>query len=334
MEPAKRITIQDIARRANVSISTVSRVINNTGYVAENKRQAVAHVIQELNYRPNLFAQSLASGQSMTIGVLTQALASPLYDIILRYFVEALSSSSYSPLIADGNWVPEKELAALRTFLDRSVDGLVVLGGNLEASVLVEIAQEIPMIVIARDIPELGCQSISLEDYQGAYEATRYLIEAGHRRIAHITGIQQHQDTLSRIEGYQQALRDAGFTPDPNLIIAGDYAEASGLMAVEMLMMRGGTFSAIFAANDQMAYGARLALHRRGIRVPDDISIVGFDDQGPSAYMIPPLTSVHVPAQEIGAAAAQGLLRLIKGEGCDLPRLFPRLAIRESVARR
>ena len=130
------------------------------------------------------------------------------------------------------------------------------------------------------------------------------------------------------------ALRDAGIEPNPDLIIEGDFTEPSGVMAVEMLLMRGHIFSAIFAANDQMAYGARLALYRRGLRVPEDVSIIGFDDQAPSAYMIPPLTSIRRPPLEIGEATGQALVNLMQGQSVTLPKFRSTLIIRESVIRR
>jgi LacI family transcriptional regulator len=186
-------------------------------------------------------------------------------------------------------------------------------------------------VIIARDIPELSCQTIFLDDYRAAYEATQYLINSGHRRIVHISGIEQHKDAINRRRGYLQALTDANITPDPNLMTPGDFTETAGILAVESL--RAGSILAPSSQPSQMAYGARLALYRRGIRVPQDISLVGFDDQPPSAYMTPPLTTVGVPALEIGQAAATGLLEMLRGEPCHIPAFSLSLRIRESVAR-
>jgi len=211
---------------------------------------------------------------------------------------------------------------------------LIVLNGHASEGYLVEIAVGIPMIVVGRNIPNLKEQCLPFDDYDAAYQATRYLIEAGHRRIAHITGLLNHQDAVERRDGYRMALQEGGIEPDPDMIIEGDFTEPSGVMAVEMLLMRGRVFSAIFAANDQMAYGARLALYRRGLRVPEDVSIVGFDDQAPSAYMVPPLTSVRRTPLEIGEAAGKALIELIQGRSATLPRFRSTLMIRESVVRR
>lgn len=334
MESGKNFTIQDIANRANVSISTVSRVLNNTAPVAEETRQRVLSIITELGYKPNLFAQGLAGGQSRTIGVLTQLIGSPFYDVILRGILRGIDGSGYSPLFADGGWDVEKDQIALYMFMQRQVDGLIVLNGHSPDEFLVEIALRIPMIIVGREIAELSEQCLPFDDLEAAYKATQYLIDAGHRRIAHITGLPNHQDANERRDGYIKALAQNGIQPDPELIIEGDFTEPSGVMAVEMLLMRGRIFSAIFAANDQLAYGARLALYRRGLRVPEDVSIIGFDDQAPSAYMVPPLTSIRRPPLEIGEAAGRALIYLIQGKSISLPKFQSSLVIRESVSRR
>lgn len=330
----KRITIQDIADRANVSISTVSRVLNGTAPVASETRARVLQVIDELGYKPNLFASGLAGGQSRTIGVLTQLIGSPFYDVILRGVFRGIDGSGYSPLFADGRWNVDNDLVALNMFMQHQVDGLIILNGHAPSDVLIEIAREIPMIIIGRYIPELEDQCLSFDDFDAAKQATQYLIDAGHHRIAHITGLLNHEDALERRDGYAAALEEAGIKPSPELIIEGDFTEPSGMMAVEMLLMRGQIFSAIFAANDQMAYGARLALYRRGLRVPEDVSLVGFDDQAPSAYMVPPLTSIRRPPLEIGETAGKALVSMMQGNSTTLPKFTSKLIIRESVSRR
>ena len=181
---------------------------------------------------------------------------------------------------------------------------------------------------IGRNIPSLADQCLPLDDFKGAYQATQYLIEQGHQRIAHITGILSHQDALERRAGYEQALVDAGLELDPDLIIEGDFLEQSGMLAIEMLFTRGRPFSAIFAANDQMACGVLLALYRRGIRVPDDMSIIGFDDLEFAAFLNPPLTTVEQPKREFGEKIFQTLLGLMQGEANQSIVIFPKLIIR------
>jgi len=334
MESKRKVTVQDIANRAGVSVSTVSRVINENAPVAEETRRAVLSAITALNYKPNLFAKGLVNGQSMTIGVLTQLISSPIFDSILRGIMDCLDGTDYLPIFADGSWTTNKERQAIEAFLHRNIDGLIVIGGTLEEEYLVETAQNLPMIIVSRSVPGLENQCIALNNIEAAAVATRHLIELGHRRIAHIMGLPSHRDALDRKEGFLRALAEAQLPFDQDLMIEGDFTEASGVLAVEMLMTRGRNFSAIFAGNDQMAYGARLAFHRRGIRVPQDISIIGFDDQAASSYMIPPLTTIQFPPVDIGVAAARGLLNIIQGKPAQLPEFPPKLIIRESVARR
>lgn len=329
----KKVTMQDIAEQAKVSLSTVSRVLSGSAPVAAEKQAAVLEAVRVLNYLPDPMARGLAGGLSLTIGVLTQNISAPLYDSILRGVLQGLEGSDYSPVFADGYWEREHEAKALRALLSRRVDGLIVLGGATSDAALVELSHQVPLIVVGRQVPALNGHCLFMDNFRGGYVATHHLIEMGHYRIAHITGILSHPDAVARREGYLAALADARLTADPHLLIEGAFTEQSGLLAVEMLLARGRSFSAIFAANDQTAYGVRLALARRGIRVPDDVSLVGFDDLPYSAYAMPPLTAIRQPAQEIGALAAQAMLRLLRGEPPDLPRVEVELLIRESVAR-
>jgi len=333
----RKITIQEIAQKANVSPSTVSRALRGTTSVSSPKYQAIMDAVAELDYRPNIFAQSLASGQSMTIGVLTQNFGSPFYDGILRGILEGLEETNYWPLFADGRWQLKTEQRALSMLLDRQVDGIIVLGGQTPEETLQEIALQKPLVVIARTSTAMPDRNIYVNNFEAAYSAMRYLLERGHRDIAHITAdlnfTRSIDDVLDRYKGYNQALTDAGIEPDPRLVVEGNLQQQSGVLAVEMLLGRGRSFSAIFAANDQMAFGAGLALYRRGIRVPDEVSLVGFDDESSAAYMIPPLTTVRQPSVEMGHAAAKAILDLINKKPPVIEVFDAELIIRESVAR-
>jgi LacI family transcriptional regulator len=329
---SKAITIHDIAREAGVSPSTVSRVLNGTVPVAEAKRAAVLAVIEKRKYRPNVVARGLARGTTGAIGVLTQAISSQFYGEILYGIEQGLRGSAYHAVFASANWQRDEELAALELLAERRVDAMVVLGGLVPDDQLRRVAAEIPLVAVGRTVAGLEPYCLRIDDELGAYRATRYLIELGHRRIVHITGAMFHQDARDRRAGYCRALDESGLPIDPELIIEGDYTERSGLLAAQALLSRGTLFTAIFAANDQAAYGARLALFRRGIRVPDDISLVGFDDLEGSAYTIPPLTTIHQPTTDMGLAAARAVLSLLEGQPIALPTHAVDLVIRESAA--
>lgn len=334
----KKVTIMDIAEKANVSPSTVSRVLRGSAEVAEAKREAVIRAVEKLQYRPNIFAQSLASGQSMTIGVMTQNFGSPFYDGILQGILLGLEESEYWPLFADGRWQPKVELNALHLLLDRRVDGLIVLAGQLPEEKLQAIARQIPLVVVARKVAGLPENCLHLDNFAGGYNATRYLIEMGHRDIVHITAPNVNpiaiDDIEERYRGYCQAIQEAGWSVDPRLVVEGNLQQQSGVLAIEMLMARGRSFSAIFAANDQMAFGARLALYRRGIRVPEDVSLIGFDDEAFAPYMVPPLTTMRQPAVDMGKMAARAILDMLNRKKPGLPLLEAELIVRESVVRR
>ena len=337
MSGKKNVTIEDIARHAHVSISTVSRVLRHSSGVVSQKREAVLHAVEALDYQPNIFAQSLASGQSMTIGVITQNFGSPFYDGILLGILQGLEGSDYSPIFADGRWDLPVEKQVLQTLINRRVDGLILVGGQLSGTFLQDLANTTSLIVVAREVPIIENNCIYADNFKAGYEITRFLLDQGHRNIAHITAKMHYQEDVSdinqRYEGFKQALADASLEPDPQLVVEGDLMQQSGVLAVEMLLSQRRPFSAIFCANDQMAFGARLALYRRGIRVPDEVSLVGFDDETTSAYMVPPLTTVRQPSVEMGRAAAVSILNLINVLPVTTRVFESQLIVRESVLR-
>ena len=327
------VTIHDIAREAKVSPSTVSRVLNENVPVAPEKRAAVLAVVKQLNYQPNAIARGLVRRRTAGIGVMTQSIASPFYGEILLGIEHGLSGSGYHAIFTSGNWRTDEELAALGRLAQRRVDALILLTGALSDDHLLRVAADLPLVIIGRSIAAIAERCLQIDNFHAAYEATHYLITLGHRRIAHIAGPASHHDSADRRAGYEAALKDAGLTLDQQLIVAGAYTEQSGLLAMQALLSRGEMFSAVFTANDQMAYGARLALYRNGIRVPEDISLVGFDDQYASAYTTPPLTTVRQPTYDMGRAAAHAILRLLDGQPPALPHFTTELILRESAAR-
>ena len=329
----KKPTITDIASHANVSKSTVSRVLNGTTPVHEDKRKAVEVAMKEMNFEPNVFARGLASGQSLTIGVVTQNIGSPIYDSIAQGVLFSLSKSRYSPVFADGQWQPDIETKAVETLMGRKVDGLILIGSCLPRQELDQLKDTLPVMLVAEHIEDESWNGhcLYIDNETGGYDATKHLLELGHRNIAHITGIKDQQDSIRRLNGYLRALAEAGVEVDEDLICEGQFDGNSGVMAIETLLLRGKSFSAIFSSNDMMAFGARLALYRRGIRVPEDVSIIGFDDRAEAAFTTPPLTTIRQPAREMGVAAADALVKLISGQEYEFPALPTEIVVREST---
>jgi LacI family transcriptional regulator len=328
------VTLDKVARQAGVSSSTVSRIINGTANVSAVKRENVLRIMSELNYHPNVLARGLASGRTMGVGVLTQDISSPFYGSTLRGIEGALQGTGYHPIFISGHWHVQEELEAIDFLISRQVDGVIVLGGGVPDRRLQEVAHRLPVVVMGRSVPGLENQCMRLDNFAGAYQATRHLIELGHRNIAHIAGEPSHRDAQDRTEGYRAALDSAGLPFSPDLVQPGDFHEAAGFLATTRLVEGRSLFSAIFAANDQMAYGARLALHRKGLRVPEDVSLIGFDDLPGSMYTTPPLTTVQQPVEEMGRAAAEAMLRMLRGGQGNVEKMDVRLIIRESTLRR
>jgi LacI family transcriptional regulator len=330
---ADSVTVIDVAREAGVSPSTVSRILNGTTAVANDKRQRVMAAIAKMGYQPNVLAQSLVRGRSNTIGIVTPDLSSAFYGAAIGGVEQAFIGSGYHPLFGSAHWQAGEERAAIDLLLNRKVDGLIVMGGFSDASYLLEVHKRLPLILIGRQIEGMEDHCLASDNAHGAFLATQHLIEFGHRRIAHIAGPTSNQDAYQRHLGYRRALEAYGLEYNPIMVQEGDFLERSGAMALESLLMRAPTFSAVFAANDQMAMGARLALARRGLRVPEDVSIVGFDDLPSSPYLYPPLTSVRQPMNEMGFQATTALIAHLKGQPFKLEHPDVSLVVRESTVR-
>ena len=330
----KPITITDIAKRANVSKSTVSRVINNTTPVHESKREAVLAAMKELNFEPNVFARGLASGQSRTIGVMTQNIGSPFYDAISQGILDSLGETEYSPIFADGRWGEEAGIEAAEMLLGRMVGGLIIVGSRLPEIELDSLKTRVPTLLVGRYVNGWDDRCLFVDNEKAGYDATKHPIDLGHQRIVHISGIVDHQDAIRRKAGYRRALEEAGIGFDERLVCQGEFDGHSGISTIDALLNQGVEFTAVFAANDMMAFGARLALYRRGIRVPEDVSIIGFDDQVESEFLSPPLTTIQQPAHEMGLLVASTLMKMIAGEEYSLPKLETRLIVRESTCKR
>ena len=327
------MTLESVAERAGVSPSTVSRILNGTAVVSDDKREAVDRAIADLGFVPNPVARGLAGGRTLSIGVLTQALDSPFYGAELRGIEDECDKAGYNALYVSGHWNAAEEARCIDVLRSRRVDGIVVLTGRLSDQALRACAKSLPVVVTGRTLKASGLCSLNFDNVGGARLAIEHLLDLGHRRIACITGDQAHPDAVERLLGYRQSLERAGIAYDPGLVATGQFHEQSGQVAMASLLDGRRRFTAVFASNDQMAFGAALALYRRGLRVPDDISLVGFDDLGSASYAIPPLTTVHQPGYELGRIAAQAMLRLLAGNKPDIEVPEPRLVVRESSAR-
>jgi LacI family transcriptional regulator len=326
-----KVTLEMVAQAAGVSPSTVSRILNGTAVVSDDKRQAVEQAIATLGFVPNPVARGLAGGRTLSVGVVAQTIDSPFFGGALRGIEGELSAAGYSPLFVSGHWSAAHEARCIDVLRARRVDGIIVLDGRLADATLTALATSLPVVVTGRVLKAPGVFSLCFDNFEGARLATHHLLQRGHRRIAFITGDSRHPDAKERLRGYRAAMLAAGLALDPALVVPGQYTEESGRLAVERLLDGSVDFSAIFAANDQMALGAALGLHRRSLQVPKDVSLVGFDDVATATFCIPPLSTVHHPVHELGQIAARAMLRLLAGETPALQLPAPRFIVREST---
>lgn len=325
------VTLAMVAELAGVSSSTVSRILNGTAVVSAEKRQAIDEAIAKLGFIPNPVARGLAGGRTLSVGVITQALDSPFYGAALRGIELELQAAGYSALFVSGHWNAAEEARCIDVLRARRVDGIIVLTGRLSDSKLRECAKSVPIVVTGRNLKASQLYALNFDQFEGARLATQHLIELGHKKIAFITGDMEHPDARERERGYLAALKEASIPFDQRLVVNGLYTEESGMAAAAELISRRKPFTAVFAANDQMALGAALFLHRKGLRIPQDVALIGFDDLPVCAYSYPPLSSVHQPANEMGRLAALAMLELLQGKKPSIAMPTPTLMIRQST---
>ncbi len=315
------ITIFDVAREANVSYSTVSRVINNKG-VSADKRERVLRAMAELGYVANLQARRLAGGKSQIIGLLVHSLTVEYFGEIARGVDDALAAVQYDLMLYTTHRRKGRESAYVTRLTRNLVDGLLlVLPRNAEAYLETLRHRRFPHVLVDHQGLDFDVPSVGATNWQGGYDGTRYLIELGHRRIGFITGDMTIGCARDRLAGYQQALRDAHLPVDPALIREGDFLQPRGFTCANELLDLAEPPTAIFASNDVSAFGVMEAVRNRGLRIPDDVSILGFDDIPQTAQVHPALTTVRQPLAEMGRAAVQLLFTYINEPDAPIKRL-------------
>jgi LacI family transcriptional regulator len=333
LSAAKDITIFDVAREAGVSYSTVSRVINEKG-VSADKRERVLRAMAELGYVANLQARSLAGGKSRIIGLLVHSLTVGYFGEIARGVDEELAAAQYDLMLYTTHRRKGRESAYVTRLTRNLVDGLLlVLPTNADAYLETLRHRRFPHVLVDHQGVDFDVTSVGVTNQQGAFDGARHLIELGHRRIGFITGEMDVGCSRDRLIGYQEALRAAGIPLDPALIREGDFLQPRAYTCAQELLSLDEPPTAIFASNDVSAFGAMEAIRDRGLRIPDDVSIIGFDDIPQATQVHPALTTVRQPLAEMGRRAAQLLFTQINEPDAPITRLeLPtELIIRESA---
>ena len=329
-------TLEEIAKIAGASRSTVSRVINNDPNVADDTRQRVLQVIRQSNFQPNRAARRLAGGRTHILGLViptgvSSVFTDPYFPIQIRGISNACQDRDYSVML----WLAEAdyERSAIDQVLNNGfLDGVIVSSMPMDDSIITSLMRAgLPFVLVGRSPSSPGVNYIDVENRRGAMEAVTHLIRLGRRRIASITGPLNTVVGLDRRDGYLEALRIRGLTPDPALMMEGNFSEDDGHTVMKQLLPLHP--DAVFAASDAMALGAMRALREEGIKVPDDIAIIGFDDLPYSAHAEPPLTTIRQPILRTGSMAAETLIDILEHPDESYARhiILPvELVIRES----
>jgi LacI family transcriptional regulator len=330
-------SIKDVARRANVSISTVSHVVNGTRFVSETARTQVLAAIRDLEYVPSAVARSLKSNSTKTLGMLIPNCTNPYFAEIVRSVEDHCFGAGYTLILCNTDDAPRRQSVYLQVLGEKRIDGLIIIstGNDKELLSLVD-GLTIPAVLLDREINRGQCDLVETAHMQGAKIATEHLLALGHRRIACIAGPAELNSSAQRIVGWQQALQTAGMAEtSADLIWHSDFTSQGGFDTMKKVLATTERPTAVFVCNDLMAIGALSAAHEAGIQVPHDLSMVGFDDIELAHFTSPPLTTVVQPKQLMGAMAVDMLLERIqsKREISKQVLLQPTLMVRGSTAK-
>jgi len=329
------LTLEDIARMAGVSRSTVSRVINNDPNVNSRTRQVVKKVIDDLHFQPNLAARSLAAGQTKILGlvipvVISALFTDPFFPLLLQSISSACNQRDYSIML----WLaePEFERRTIHQVLYNGlIEGVIVSSYNMADPIIQTLAErKLPFVAIGHNPLRDDISFVDADNYHGAVEATRHLISLGRRRIATITGPMEMVAGMDRLQGYRDALDEAGMAFDQDLVMEGSFTDPGGYSSMQRLIPL--KPDAVFVASDSMAAAALRCIYEAGLRVPEDIALVGFDDIPLASRTLPPLTTVRQPFSRMGAVAVETLAQLIDNPSCGPKQIIlpTELVIRSS----
>jgi LacI family transcriptional regulator len=338
VKPGAAVTLRDVARVAGVHPATVSRALNEEtrALVNEETARRVLKAAEKLGYRPNPIARGLKTNRSYTIGVLIPDLTNPLFPPILRGIEDRLETAGYTPLVANTDNDPERELLDSQTMRARQVDGIIAATARRDHHLHDALLEAgIELVLVNRRQEQLPVSSATADDRMGMRLAVEHLLSLGHTRIAHLAGPLDYSTGLDRHDSFLETMRAAGIEPEPELILVAEaFTESEGARLCGQLLADGHELTAVAAANDLLALGCYDVLAERGLRCPDDISVMGFNDMPFADRFNPPLSTIHIPHYEIGKAAGELMLDRLQ-DGDSPPRevrLEPHLVARESTA--
>lgn len=327
-------TIYQVSELAGVSLATVSRVMNNNARVSEATRNKVLDAMAQLGYRPNSIAQSLASNRSNSVGILVSELHGPFYGEMLSGIENECRAAGKHVIIAAGHSEAESEKDGIEFLISRNCDALILHVEAVSDDYLTKLAGgKLPIVLINRYIAKLADNCISLDNELGGYLATQQLLQQGHTQLAYIAGPMWKSDAKDRYAGHLRAMAEHGLTFNPALLAEGDFRDSGGSACMQRLLATKLPFTALICANDEMAAGAMEVAREQGLQVPQDLSIVGFDNLILARYIYPKLTTIDYPIGEMGRMAARWVLKNIyQQQALQLKNVFePALVCRDSA---
>jgi DNA-binding LacI/PurR family transcriptional regulator len=325
-------SIKDIARLAKVSHPTVSRALQNSPLVNAKTAAKIRKIAEDAGYRASAVARGLVTRKTRTIGLVVTTVNDPFAGEVTLGIEQAANDHGYCVFLANSNAEPERERKMVQTFAEQRVDGIVVTSSRVGALYLTLLEEmRVPIVLVNDQYPGEFVHSVMIENVEGSRAAADHLIALGHRRIAYVGDRSGYQSDTERLTGYKQALAAARIAFRPELVVAGDGRPEAAIEAVNGLLALDQPPTAICCYNDMSALGAMRAIHARGLRVPEDISVTGFDDLFFASHLEPPLTTVRQPMLQMGKIATETLLKLIAGEESVAQiRVESKLIIRES----
>ncbi|OPJ60216.1 LacI family DNA-binding transcriptional regulator [Clostridium oryzae] len=331
------VTIKDIARLAEVSVTTVSKIINNKDNdISETTKTRVKNIIKEYNYIPNKLAQSMITKKTKTIGLIIPDVRNPFFTELVRGAEDKASEKDYNLIFCNSDDDIKKEIKYINALVEKMVDGIVLAAAvSRDKNLETQISIPVPVIAIDRETNINGIKGfISIDSYRGAYDAIKYLIELGHKDILVLSGPLNLSISRYRLQGYKDALEDNGLKYDDNNVFVGDFQSDWAVGTVGELIGKR-DFTAIFCGNDLIALGAIKALKKNNIKVPEQVSVVGFDDITVATMVTPELTTVKQPNYEMGYMSVEMIIDILEGKknGENIV-LSPKLKIRNSTCRR
>jgi DNA-binding LacI/PurR family transcriptional regulator len=327
-----RMDIHAVARLAHVSIATVSRTINHIPTVNPKLTKRVWEAIRELNYFPNTQARALVSGRSRMLGLIVSEITNPFFPELIQGFEDVAVENGYEILIGSTNYEADRMQRCIRRMVERNAEGVAIMTFGIEQPLLDQLAdRNVPLVFVDLAPNRPGMSVLKVDYHNGIRQGVQHLAALGHRRIAFVSGPQRLHSAQSRLAAFKKALGECGIPVDETLMIEGDHTMEGGMVSAQKLMATKDLPTAIMCSNDMLAIGVLHQLSRSGLRVPDDVSIIGFDDIHMAAMMIPPLTSIQMSRTDIASAAVSALRGHLEGSPKREYRIDTRLVVREST---